>query len=107
MLSKRETNLAIEALDRVWTGSRECDVCNKPVDWTVHALHEFRDLENSDKKPSFLDSVFPFPPPVCPVLSVLCNECGKAMFFGAIRIGLIDKETGDFVKRKSVGHRQT
>jgi hypothetical protein len=82
---------AIKArLEAVWPPrTRSCACCGKaPSGWTIVGAVETREFTGG-LLPHFGSSSLP-------LLAVTCQDCGLAVFFSAIVLGIVDATTGKY-----------
>jgi hypothetical protein len=79
-----------KAVRRVWSRARECQVCTSTMSWgIVRDLVELR---------GYYEGIRMEGGPSWPMVAVMCEHCGHTVLINAVRLGLIDPDTGK-VKR--------
>ena len=74
----------VESLSEKWPAPRRCAVCNQEA-WGV-----------SDKVfqlPEYSHPNIVVGGPIMPVFAAVCANCGNTLFFNAIHLGLVAKES--------------
>jgi hypothetical protein len=82
----RKTNVTqavLDALTRAWPAPRICLICKKEGPWEVIMVGQVQEYTDGIVLPGSA---------IMPVVSVTCSHCANTLFFGAYKLGIIDKE---------------
>jgi hypothetical protein len=83
MMTKFNKAQAEGWIERIWTGSRKCQICESS-DWILlHNVWELREYQGG--------GLVVGGGSVLPVVAMMCNVCGHTLFFNAIAIRVIEK----------------
>jgi len=69
----------------VWNGKRNCPICISLTKWIVSDIVEIKQFNEGNHCPGAS---------ITPLIQVECNNCSYTLFFNAIGIGVIDRDTG-------------
>lgn len=84
-LNHSQRKLIIERVTSVWKGKRDCPICIVPTVWNVGGIVEVRDYAEGNHCPGAA---------ITPLVKINCENCGFAVTFNAIVLGVVDPQTG-------------
>jgi hypothetical protein len=84
-LNESQQKLIRDSVNTVWKGKRECPICNPTTAWGIGTIVEVRKFNEGNHCPGAA---------ITPFIPVQCNNCGYTVLFNAIRLGVVDRDTG-------------
>lgn len=64
--------------------TRECPICISYNCWNIEGITEVREFTEGNQRPSA---------PITPLVQVMCKNCSYTIFFNAVALGVVDRET--------------
>lgn len=90
-LNDSQRKLIIERVTSVWKGKRDCPICIVPTVWNVGGIVEVRDYAEGNHCPGAA---------ITPLVKINCENCGFAVTFNAIALGVVDPHTAKVKEAK-------
>lgn len=86
-MTPEQCSAALMRLREVWPGPGGCSLCSSN-EWVLSNIVEAPDFFNTPRAPTV---------GVVPLLLVSCKKCGLTLTFNAVLLGLVSRDTGEFV----------
>lgn len=90
-MTTEQCSAALMRLREVWPKGGKCSCCESN-EWGLSGVVEARDYFCAPTATAV---------GVVPLLLVGCKKCGMTLTFNAVRLGLVSRETGEFVMPKT------
>ena len=90
-LNESQRKLINERLSSVWNGKRDCPICISPTVWSIDGIVEVRAYNEGNHCPGAA---------ITPLIHILCGNCSYTIFFNAIALGVVDRDTGKVKEAK-------
>jgi hypothetical protein len=89
-LNEAQQQLIVRQLDKFWKGYRKCPACQNVTKWEIGGILELRNYNEGNV---ILGGA------VTPVLTLVCSTCGGTQFFNAVKLGLVDRNSGKVLEK--------
>lgn len=86
-LTPTQQKFVLDRLNVIWPLPRKCPACTQPGPWAIGTVCELREFNQGSLVVGG---------PVTPLVSVSCSNCGATQLFNAIRLGVVDPQTGQY-----------
>jgi hypothetical protein len=89
-LTEAQQQLIVRQLQNVWKGARACPACAQPTKWEIGGIMELREYHEGNVV---------LGGSLTPVVVVVCEKCGGTQLFNAIKLGLVDINSGKILNQ--------
>lgn len=83
-ITEANRKLIIGKLESIWKEKRDCNICFNPTTWSIGSVVEVKEFNEGNHCPGAA---------ITPLVQVTCDTCGNTVFFNAIVLGVVDRDT--------------
>jgi hypothetical protein len=87
-LTGAQQQLIVRQLQKFWKGDRICPACAEKTKWEISGIMELREYNEGN---IILGGK------LTPVIIVVCEKCGGTQLFNAIKLELVDRNSGKII----------